>query len=253
MLGDLIKYCKILRITVQLQPHRFDFPLKTRVANHLLTRLHIYKPTWTPRVMPKCVPAVRCSKARHSSMRSSLWSGGVSWGTLIGYPSHVRNRTCALPSPSLFHCAMAKIMPAMQLAVHAESGTFYGSPYSVKSNFFRLYGLLLFCITMGLGCRRCELHYKDDGKRQFSRKRSTVADTPVSLVQLKYILLDPNDLLSLWRERITPAHLPGTVFWPPCLVPLWLLKSSFLAALFLSVPRTPELSTPIFFNERRDT
>ena len=107
---------------------------------------------------------------------------------------------------------MAKIMPAMQLAVHAESGTFYGSPYSVKSNFFRLYGLLLFCITMGLGCRRCELHYKDDGKRQFSRKRSTVADTPVSLVQLKYILLDPNDLLSLWRERITPAHLPGTVF-----------------------------------------
>ena len=45
---------------------------------------------------------------------------------------------------------MAKIMPAMQLAVHAESGTFYGSPYGVKSNFFRLYGLLLFCITMGL-------------------------------------------------------------------------------------------------------
>ena len=50
---------------------------------------------------------------------------------------------------------------------------------------------------MGLGCARCELRYKDDGKRQFSRKRSSVADTLVSLVQLKYILLDSNDLPSL--------------------------------------------------------
>ena len=65
---------------------------------------------------------------------------------------------------------------------------------------------------MGLGCVRCALRYKDDGKRQFSRKRSSVADTLVSLVQLKYILLDPNDIPSLWRERIALAHLPCTVF-----------------------------------------
>ena len=42
LLCELIRYCKILRITVQLQPHQFDIPLKTRVANDLLTRLHIY-------------------------------------------------------------------------------------------------------------------------------------------------------------------------------------------------------------------
>ena len=42
LLSELIRYCKILRIAVQIQPHRFDFPLKTRVANYLLTRLHIF-------------------------------------------------------------------------------------------------------------------------------------------------------------------------------------------------------------------
>ena len=42
---ELIRNCKTLKITVQLQPHKFDFVLKTRVANYLLTRLHIYKPT----------------------------------------------------------------------------------------------------------------------------------------------------------------------------------------------------------------
>ena len=31
-----------LRITVQLHPDQFDFPLKTRVANYLLTQPHIY-------------------------------------------------------------------------------------------------------------------------------------------------------------------------------------------------------------------
>ena len=41
LLSELITYCKILRITIQLQPHQYDFPLKTRVANYLLTRLHI--------------------------------------------------------------------------------------------------------------------------------------------------------------------------------------------------------------------
>ena len=42
LLCELIRNCKILRITVRLQPHQFDFPPKTQVANYLLTRLHIY-------------------------------------------------------------------------------------------------------------------------------------------------------------------------------------------------------------------
>ena len=42
LLSELIRYCKILRITIQLQPHQYDFPLKTRIANYLLTRLHIF-------------------------------------------------------------------------------------------------------------------------------------------------------------------------------------------------------------------
>ena len=42
LLSELIRYCKILRITIQLQPHQYDFPLKMRVANYLLTRLHIF-------------------------------------------------------------------------------------------------------------------------------------------------------------------------------------------------------------------
>ena len=42
LLSELIRYCKILIITIQLQPHQYDFPLKTRVANYLLTRLHIF-------------------------------------------------------------------------------------------------------------------------------------------------------------------------------------------------------------------
>ena len=41
LLSELIRYCKILIITVQLQPYQFDFPLKTRIAHYLLTRLHI--------------------------------------------------------------------------------------------------------------------------------------------------------------------------------------------------------------------
>ena len=42
LLRELIRYCKIQIITIQLQPHQYDFPLKTRVANYLLTRLHIF-------------------------------------------------------------------------------------------------------------------------------------------------------------------------------------------------------------------
>ena len=37
LLCELIRNCKILRITVQLKRNQFDFPLKTRVANYLLT------------------------------------------------------------------------------------------------------------------------------------------------------------------------------------------------------------------------
>ena len=42
LLCELIKNYKILRINVQLQPHQFDFRLKMRAANYLLTRLYIY-------------------------------------------------------------------------------------------------------------------------------------------------------------------------------------------------------------------
>ena len=125
------------------------------------------------------------------------------------------------------------------------------APKVSSPNFFRLDGLLLFCITMGLGCARCELRYKDDGKRQFSRKRSSVADTLVSLAQLKYILLDSNDLPSLWRERIALAHLPCTVFWSPCLGYYNLHSVSFFsknARLFhhLSSSMSAETLNPLF-------
>ena len=53
----------------------------------------------------------------------ALSSAGVSWRTLIGYPSYARNRACALPSPTPIHYVMAKIVPAMQLAAHAKSST----------------------------------------------------------------------------------------------------------------------------------
>ena len=41
LLCELIRNYRIMRITVQLQPHQLDFQLKTRVANYLLTQLHI--------------------------------------------------------------------------------------------------------------------------------------------------------------------------------------------------------------------
>ena len=59
--------------------------------------------------MPSRVPAVRCIEARHSSMRTSLSSAGVSWRTLIGCPSYARNRAYALLSPSPFHYVMARL------------------------------------------------------------------------------------------------------------------------------------------------
>ena len=109
--------------------------------------------------MPSRVPAVRYTEARHSSMRTSLSSAGVSWRTLMGYPSYARNRACALPSPSPFHYVMAKIVPMVQLTEHAKSSTLYGRSYGLKSKFFRLDELLLFRIVMGLRFARCELRY----------------------------------------------------------------------------------------------
>ena len=104
--------------------------------------------------MPNRVPAVRYTAARRPSMRTLWSSNGVSWHTLMWYPSYARNRACALPSPSPFHYVMAKIVPVVQLAAHAKSSTFYGrtvaQSYGRKTIFFRLDGLLLFCIVMGL-------------------------------------------------------------------------------------------------------
>ena len=54
------------------------------------------------------------------------------------------------PSPPPFHYVMAKIVPVVQLAVHAKSSTLYGRSYGRNSNFFRFNGLLLFCIIIGL-------------------------------------------------------------------------------------------------------
>ena len=150
-----------MRIFVQLQPNQFDFALKTRFANYLLTRFHIYGPMWNPRVMSNHVPSIHSTNGPHSNMHTWLSSDGVSWRTLMGYPSNVRNCACALPSPSPFHYVMAKIVPAKQLAVHAKSSTLYECPYGCNFKFFRLDGLILFRIIMGL---RCELRYKKTGQ-----------------------------------------------------------------------------------------
>ena len=76
--------------------------------------------------MPNHVPAGRYTATRRSSMRTLSSSDGVSWRTLMGYPRYARNRACALPSPSPFHCVTAKIVSVVQLAAHAKSSTLYG-------------------------------------------------------------------------------------------------------------------------------
>ena len=101
---------------------------KTRVANYLLTRLHIYLPTWSPHAMPNCVPAVRYTEARHSNMRTSLSSADISWRTLMVSKLRMQSRLLS-PSPPPFHYVMAKIVPVVQLAVHAKSSTLYGRSY----------------------------------------------------------------------------------------------------------------------------
>ena len=55
--------------------------------------------SWSPRAIPNRVPAVRYTATLRPSMRRSSPSDGVSWRTLMGYPSYSRNRACALLSP----------------------------------------------------------------------------------------------------------------------------------------------------------
>ena len=79
-------------------------------ASHLLSTTTC---SWKKLSCNACVPAVRSTKAWHSSMRTSLSSAGVSRSTLMGCPSYARNRVCAFPSPSPIHYVMAEIVPAM--------------------------------------------------------------------------------------------------------------------------------------------
>ena len=60
-----------------------------------------------------------------------------------------------------FNYVMTKNVPAMHLVAHGKSSTLYGRSYGRKSKFFRLDGLLLFCIIMVLRCARCEPRYKN--------------------------------------------------------------------------------------------
>ena len=99
--------------------------------------------------MPNRVPAVRYTAARRSSMRTLSSSDGVSWRTLMWYPSYARNRACALPFPSPFHYVMAKIVSVVQLAAHAKISSSKSSKTVVRSygrttKSFWLDGLLLF-------------------------------------------------------------------------------------------------------------
>ena len=83
----------------------------------------------------------------------------VFWRMLQGYPIYVSNRAWALSSSSPFHYVIAKILPAVQLTTHARSNIFNGRPQGHTSKVFRLLGLLLFRIIVGLRCVRCELRY----------------------------------------------------------------------------------------------
>ena len=122
--------------------------------------------------MPNRVPAVRYTAAQRSSMRTLSSSDGVSWRTLMGYPSYARNRACALPSPSPFHYVMAKIVPVVQLAAHAKSSTLYSckvvQSHSRTTKFFGLDGLLLFLIVMGLRSASSAIILKNSS-RTFSK------------------------------------------------------------------------------------
>ena len=109
--------------------------------------------------MPNRVPAVRYTAARRSSMRTLSSSDGVSWRTLMGYPSYARNRACALPSPSPFHYVMAKIVPVVQLAAHAKSSTLYGR--TVVRSYNQIFSACwVTTISYSYGAMLCKLRYK---------------------------------------------------------------------------------------------
>ena len=93
--------------------------------------------------MPNCVPAVRYTAARRSSMRTLSSSDGVSWRTLMGYPTYAPNRACVLPSRPSITYIMTKIVPVVQLAAHATSSTLYGRTV-VQPNYFGLMGYYYF-------------------------------------------------------------------------------------------------------------
>ena len=73
-------------------------------------------------------------------------------------PPARKSRTCTRSRSRIWRSSMAEIVPAMQLAAHAKSSALNGRLYGVKSKFFRLDGLLLFCIIMGLALRAPLLH-----------------------------------------------------------------------------------------------
>ena len=80
-------------------------------------------------------------------MRTSLSAASVFWRTLMRYPSYLRNYGCAFPSssPSITQCPQCS-WPRMLILAPCAVGR--------KSKFFRLDGLLLLPIIMGLRCAR---------------------------------------------------------------------------------------------------
>ena len=142
---QLCQYCcfaSLLEITKYWEL-QFNFPLKTRIANYLLARLHIYLPH--VKLLCNAQPCARDTLPWYSSQNCTHFI--VIYWCLLAHTNGVsklrtHNRACALPSPSPFPYLMAKIIPVVQLAAHAKSSTLYGRSYGHKSKCFRLDGLL---------------------------------------------------------------------------------------------------------------
>ena len=138
------------------------------------------------------MPAVHCTKAPRSSMRTSSSSASVSWRILMGFPSYARNRACALPSPSPFHHVMVKIVPAMRLAVHAKRSTLYGRSNGRKCKFFLLNGLQLFRMIMRLCCVRCELRYYPLNTSYFPKALSPRCEASFDFIKIALLFFSHN-------------------------------------------------------------
>ena len=69
-------------------------------------------------------------------------------------PARTRNRVVRLGAQCTDHWTTGQSrgvgVPAVQLTTHVKSSTLYGRSYGRTSKFFRLDGLLLFCIITGL-------------------------------------------------------------------------------------------------------